>query len=685
MLRQRATMFALLAALLMASSAFAQMEADRPVAPGIDPPKTAVNRLASAGSAEEFPDADYMIVFEDQVSKVVESGVTYVDLYTLYKVLNEAGTVSMSALRWDYDPQSSFVKVVEVNIIRGGKRIKVSLDGLLDQPAPQSAIYWSNRIKMLQLPRLQVGDGIEVRIMRKGYNYALLKAESGFSGTPAVDAIAAQGDDRYIPPMAGEYFDIVLFQADVPIAEKRYTLVLPSSKRLISEVYNGPLYSKTSYTPDSTMYTWWRLDVPAMVHELRQPDASDFVTKVVMSTAESWEAKSRWFYDVNKNQFEVTDAIREKVQSILAAAGVQNGSDMEKAKALNHWVAQNIRYSGQTMGDGEGFTLHPSDLLFEYRSGVCKDIASMSVTFLRAAGLDSYPAMTLAGGRIENLPADQFNHCVVALRQKDRFVMIDPTWVPFNNDIWSKLETEQQYVIGTPEGVKLNEIRYSPPNESPIKITHDAELLEDGTLEGKIRIDGKGAGDSRLRRFVYQRPRRDIITYLEETLSAMSNRVEVTAYDHRVVDDFSGDMWFTINYKIPQYAVVMGDAMEFHPPAVRAAMKHSLLFRAGSVDWEEERETDVFLYYTQQLNVQETIRLPKGYKLVDNINVEKIDEPYAGFSAEVSLKRRNLTLSTIAEVRRRQIPPDRYPEFYKAVKALESWGNRIIRVSKGGA
>ena len=43
----------------------------------------------------------------------------------------------------------------------------------------------------------------------------------------------------------------------------------------------------------------------------------------------------------------------------------------EKIAAINHWVAQNIRYSGQTMGKGEGFTLHPGAMIFEQRSGVC--------------------------------------------------------------------------------------------------------------------------------------------------------------------------------------------------------------------------------------------------------------------------------------------------------------------------
>ena len=670
--------------LLLALPALAQQEADRPVAPGSPPTLNALTRISSAGNAADYPDADHLIVFDDQVSRVIESGVTYVDHYTLYKVLTQEGVVDLASLRWNFDPRSSYVDVESVNIIRDGKRIPVALDGLLDLPAPQSMIYWSDRMKLLQLPRLQVGDGVEVREMRKGYNYALLR-DSAFDSPSAMEKIASSDDEKYIPPMAGQYFDIVLFQAEVPILEKRYTLTLPKDKRLNSEIYNGMLFARTSYTADSTIYTWWAYDMPARPHEVRQPDEPDYVPKVVMTTAESWQAKSRWFWDVNKDQFQVSDAIRDKVQQILKDADVEKGTDLQKAAALNHWVAQNIRYSGQTMGEGEGFTLHPSDMLFEYRSGVCKDIASMSITFLRAAGLQSYPAMTMAGSRIENIPADQFNHCVVALKQKDRYVMLDPTWVPFNNDIWSKLETEQQYVIGTPEGVKLNEIRYSPPGESPMNITNDASLSSDGTLTGTIRFDAAGAADSRLRRVVYQRPIREIRNYMEQALSEISDRVEVGEVNYRRADDFSGNMWLTVEYRVPQFAMKVGDGFEFHAPLVDVARKHPLFFRAGSVTWDEERKTDVFLYYTQKLDIKETIQLPKGYKLPDVINGKKVDATYAAFDGNVSMKKKAILIATTAEVRRRQIPPDGYAGFRDAMNELDAWGNRVIRVTKGGA
>ena len=385
--------------------------------PGDNPPPTAFDRIRNAGNAADFDSADYVIVIDSSVNTINEKGITYTENYVLHKILTEVGCKNKSVINWGYEPLSSFIEIREVNIIRGDQAMPVAVEDILDLPAPQEGIYWSDRLKLLQLPRLQVGDGIEIKSFRKGYSYALLDNES-----------TGSDDDKYIPPMPGQYFDIVLFEATVPIIEKKYVLKMPADKRIHSQIYNGPMFSSTSYDGDTTIYSWWIKDVPAWEPQRYRPDDPDILTKVVIATVESWEAKSRWFFEINEPQFAFTNAIKAKVDDIFVKAGVAKGTEEQKAFELVHWVAQNIRYSGQTMGEGEGYTLHSGAMIFEQRSGVCKDIAGMLITMMRAAGMDSYGAMTMAGSRIDEVPADQFNHCVVALREDDdRFVTVSYT------------------------------------------------------------------------------------------------------------------------------------------------------------------------------------------------------------------------------------------------------------------
>ena len=676
---------ALLALALVLGAAFplAAEDAAYDLPPGDSPPPTVFDRVANAGVADDHDGADHVIVYDRTVSRVRSSGVTYTDDYLIYKVLTPAGCRNQSVQRWRYEPWSSFVDVREVNIIRGEERMPVDVSLVHDLPAPQSAIYWNAAIKTLQLPRLHVNDGIEIRVFRKGYSYALLAEEGG--GSAATPANHVPDDDKYIPPMPGEYFDIVLFQANVPIIEKEYVLSLPSDKRLHSEVYNGPLYSSTSYSADSTRYAWWVHDVPPRPREPRAAGSSDVVPKVVVATVESWEAKSRWFFDVNEGQFDVTPEVSAKVEEIFRNEGVSGASEERKAEALVHWVAQNIRYSGQTMGEGEGFTLHSGAMIFEQRSGVCKDIAGMLVTMMRAAGMDSYGAMTMAGSRIEATPADQFNHCVCALKKADGdFEMYDPTWVPYMNDIWSKYETEQQYLIGSSEGHGLATIDYSPPAESPLFITHDATLSDDGTLAGTLRLSGARAMDSRLRNLVSGSRILDVEDDIARLLSNIGNRVEIARLDHVTVDDFSENAWIEVDYRIPGFALPVGEGLEFLSPMMSVTMGSGWLFRAGAYDWADEREGDLFLWFTQLIDGRESIRLPRSYEVADPPVSEEVDETYAYFKGESEMDGRNLVITQHAEVRRRQIPPDGYAGFKTALDEAHDWAEHVYRAEKGG-
>ncbi|MBN2071192.1 MAG: DUF3857 and transglutaminase domain-containing protein [Candidatus Krumholzibacteriota bacterium] len=669
---------AVVAAIIIAVPLAGPLAVQTGLPPGERPPADVFSRVADAGTAADHGNAPYLVVYDSAINRMKPSGVTYVESYTIRKVLTPAGQRSQSVLRWNYDPQSSYVEIRDVNIIRDGQKIPVDLSNVHDLPAPQYAIYWKDRIKTLQLPRLNINDGIEIRLFRKGFTYALLEGRKP-------DADAVPGDEKYIPPMPGEYFDIVLFSDDAPVVEKRYTLVLPSDKRLHSQIYNGPLYSSTSFAGDTTEYTWWGLDLPATAREPRQPDRSDFAAKVVMATAESWEAKSRWFFDVNRGQFEVTEDIRMKVDEILRGAGVAKGSEEERAKVLLHWVAQNIRYSGQTMGEGEGFTLHPGSMIFEQRHGVCKDIAGMLVTMMRAAGMNSFAAMTMAGSRIDDLPADQFNHCVCALKKEDgSFEMYDPTWVPNNNNIWSLLEAEQHYLVGTPEGEDLSRIDYSPPEESPLVIANDAKLAADGTLEGKIRLSGSGALDSRLRGIIAGSRKDEIGGTLARLLSPVSNRVEILGFEYHPTDDFSSDMWLTISYRIARFALPVDGALEFRSPMMQIVLNNVRLFRPSLTEWGDSRQTDVFLYYTQLIDGTESIRLPKGLVVRDLPESDVVDEEYASFKGTSRMEKGRLVITQRAEIKRRQIPPGGYAGFKKAVDEAREWSEVSFRAGKGG-
>jgi hypothetical protein len=392
--------------------------------------------------------------------------------------------------------------------------------------------------------------------------------------------------------------------------------------------------------------------MPALVEEAKMPEASDVVPKVVMATVADWREKSRWFYKVNEDRdvFGWDSGIEAKVAEITR--GLK--SEDERFAALLHWVGQNIRYSGLNMGKGEGYTLHPGTMSFRDRCGVCKDIAGMLVTMLRAAGYPTFAAMTMAGSRVERIPADQFNHCVVALQKEDgSFLMLDPTWAPWNNPIWNRWEGEQNYVIGTAEGEDLMMIPAFAPEDNRLEITSDAKIGGDGALQGVLVLEGKGALDGRIRQAAADRSKREVDPGIETWLAAISPRAELVDCTFTDPRDFTIDSRLRIVYRVPRFADFLENDLVCGSPALRFIAKNERLSRLAYVPDDEERTQGVFVWGPQEISIRETIQLPPGYKAEEPEDVS-IEESIASASLDWKAEGRRLTLKGRGVLEKRQ-------------------------------
>ena len=176
----------------------------------------------------------------------------------------------------------------------------------------------------------------------------------------------------------------------------------------------------------------------------------------------------------------------------------------------------------------------------------------------------------------------------------------------------------------------------------------------------------------------------DVEDDIARLLSNLGDRVEIRSLDHVKADDFSENAWIDISYAVDGFALPVGGALEFESPMMTLTMSSGWLFRAGAYDWAEERESDLFLWFTQLLEGTETIRLPGGFVVADPRSSEEVDETYAYFQGDSEMKGRDLVVTQRAEVRRRQIPPDGYAGFRAAIEEAQEWAGTTYRAERGG-
>lgn len=608
--------------------------------------------LKESGDSKNYPGSGFLIIFDSTAVEMMESGLSHYNIHRLYKVLTPEGAKTLSVIKYDYDPLSAWTEIRKVIIYKAdGQQIELDTSKVLDYPQPARAIYWGAREKMIEIGRLEPGDAVEVIMYRKGFTYALLSND----------------DDRYIPPMRGHFYDLVPFYSSDPILEKVYQISVPNTKTLQYEVYNGEVSSKLWRSGENIIYTFSKKDILPFKSEPRSVDISDIACKVLMSTAQDWQSKSKWFYSVNEDykSFESTPEIRQKVSEIVKHAA----TEFDTISLLTHWVGDEIRYLGLSMGEGEGFTLHKAEMNFTDRCGVCKDKAGMLIAMLRAAGFEAYPAMTMAGSRIDYIPADQFNHCVTVVKSKQdkQYHLLDPTWVPFVREVWSSAEQQQNYLMGVPEGADLGETDISKPTNHFLRMTGMSNILADGTLEGEYSIMAEGQTDAAIRGMFTRAYMADWESNVEKELlriSPLAQMVKVS-FDNPY-EYLTAPIQLHFRVRIPDYATVAGNNLIFKPFLAAGFMKRAM----PHLGFDTNLKTRKFPFRdrtSHTVEISEKITLQSAFELVYVTKPESGDGSGAQYYGIIKKENDAIKFAFNATFPKRVYQPEDWESFKKAV------------------
>lgn len=628
-------------------------------------------QVKDAGDSSRYPNSGYVTIFDSINVKVEESGLCRVKEHRLFKILTNNGAKDMTVYKYDYDPLSAFCKIESVVIYRNnGSKIDLDMSKVMDYAAPARMIYWGARQVMVEIGRLDVGDAIEIKLSKKGFTYALL----------------ANSDDeeQYIPPMRGQYYDFVPFYSTIPINNKVYCLSLPRDKELQFKTFNGELSVSKFYTKTDNVYTFSKANITPYKRESNMVSPNDVFTKLILTTTEKWEDKSKWFYNVNEDygSFKSTKDIDAKVNEILKNAV----DELDTISRLTHWAADEIRYSGLSIGKGEGYTLHSGDMNFTDRAGVCKDKAGMLITMLRAAGMEAYAAMTMAGEYIENLPADHFNHSVVAVKLRNgQMMMLDPTWVPFTRELWSSREQQQGYLIGTKDGCSLEYTPISAPENHYLRIICNSKLMEDGTLEAKISVRADGQSDAAIRRIFNGSGDDDFYRNLELELKKISPNVKVDNLEYTNPHEYlKSAVSIFARITIPNYAFSNGTEIIYTPIINSSAFKSA--FMTNSLNTELDiRKHEFVIGCSQEIEVSESVEIPDGFTLINkeivNSNID-IDRGIAEIKGSITNVGRKITTIYKLKLDKRIYNPEDWAGVKEIVEKQESILNTIIIIEK---
>lgn len=613
--------------------------------------------------AEKYRSHPEVVLIDSTTVTVDSNGSGSFTVYKAILIQNGTGALSNRVIRYDYDPLTAFACFKSATVYKAnGELLNLDVSAASDYTAPARSIYWGARQIMLEVGRLEPGDIIEYEISKKGFTYALLAGE--------------HGEERFVPPMRGHFYDIVPFWCDLPTLHKVYQVSIPMEKEMQFQFYQGKCTASMRFCDNRKLYSFSVDDIAPFPTEPNMVDLYDAAPKLMMSTTASWKEKSIWFNRTNEDygSFEAYAPARKKVDELIR----DKKTEMEKIAVLTHWVADNIRYAGISMGKGEGFTLHNTRMNYTDRCGVCKDIAGTLISFLRMAGFEAYPAMTMAGSRVESIPADHFNHCVAVVRLSDgTYMPLDPTWVSFCRELWSSAEQQQNYLPGVPEGSDLCITPVSAPENHYVRIIAHSKLDKNGTLTGHFTITAEGQSDNSVRRIFTCGWQSDWKNYMESQLLAVSPKARLIGVDwgKNPKDYQIAPIKITFRYEIPGYAIHGNDEMLVQPLTM-----NNLYNSVRSYLYLQDLDKRQYAFKdacSRLVELDETIVLPKGYTL-SNTYEKQEESPAAAFTGSIRQQGNKIDIHQKLSLRKRVYEASDWPGVKAALNAHKTFGNYLV-------
>lgn len=617
---------------------------------------------AEANAEKAFVESPSVVLLDSTSVNVSELGSGTFVIRRVIQINNEKGALANRVIKYDYDPLTADAEFAEMKIYHpDGSVTDLNVKEACDYAAPARAIYWGARQIMMEPGMLNPGDVIDYTINKKGFTYALLAASE------------EKDEERFVPPMRGEFYDIVPFWVTEPTVRKVYRVSVPRSKDVQYEFFQGDCASSVKLDGDRRVYTFSINNALPFESEPNMVDRFDVAPKLMMSSTPDWKEKSLWFHKVNEDygSFEPTPEAQAKVNEIIKG----KKTEMEKISALTHWVADNMRYSGISMGKGEGYTLHNTQTNFTDRAGVCKDKAALLISMLRMAGFEAYPAMTMAGSRIEQIPADHFNHCVAVVKLSNgEYIPLDPTWVPFNREIWSSAEQQQNYLPGLPEGSDLLLTPVSDPSNHLFKIVANTKLNADGSLSGTFTIYAEGQSDAAVRRPFLQGYAERVERALESELLRVSPQAKLISWKANDPKNYEkAPITLTMTFSIPDYATTADGVIICRPLVLSNLYGGVRSFLRVNTD-NENRKYGFKDSCSRLVELQETMTLPSGYVWAEGSNANQAtdaESDVASFRSELKSDRNKIKMNATLSLGKRVYDAEDWADFRNAVKGYK--------------
>ena len=616
-------------------------------------------------TAEKYPDANAVTVFDSTVVTLQADGRCVDREHHLIKILTEQGKKEHAT---SFDSYCLTYSKLEIRLARvitpQGKVVNVPKQDILDVPMPlwegSKFVLPNVRVKSIQFPDLELGSTVEW----------------------------VSEDITHTPVMDGQFGDEILFEGGDPMVATAYTIDAPAAMKFRWLVKSGSVDTAFTTKGGRQRMTWSAHDVPKMVYEPMMP-YTESMTRLFVCTQPDWQTWSRWYYNLCSTQYDVDSALGHAIDSLTRGATTEDA----KVRALYDFVNQRIRYVETSYsGKKAGYQPEKIGLTFQKRYGVCRDKAALLAGMLRHVGVDAYITLTNGGSQTDKeLPVDQFNHATVAVKRADGSIYyLDPT-AENSRQYYPGSEMHRGVLVATKEGDDLRYTPLLPADSNNLDVRIDDTLQADGSLSGAAELTPIGQQEFRLRSLVQYLPPEQQKQVLERYLRVFGPGARLDTVTMTDPRDLGRPLVIQFHFRVRDFATVLNPKSSLG--GRRSTIRFTLpkagngMFPSSSFSWASSmpvRKYDVDFHSTQAWHLVHQMTLPKGFKTV--LVPDSLLQIFNKFEAKSVTRAKGNQLTNEAWFRLKAplVPVAEYQDLRNLLAATEELERQHVMLKTGG-
>jgi hypothetical protein len=373
-----------------------------------------------------------------------------------------------------------------------------------------------------------------------------------------------------------------------------------------------------------------------------------------------------WYADLSSAKTRSTWEIKEQVEKLIG--GKKEMSDEEKIEAIYNFITENIRYSSVPFRQSGLIPQKARDVLVN-RIGDCKDVATLCLTMLREAGINSHYVLLNtrnAGQYRQALPAILFNHCIVAVETKNGLRYLDLTAHNLPADSLPELDREAFSLVIKP-GVKSASLL---PVErlATRQVTHrsQVEIKDDNSAQIRYISDWQGAAAALPRMIFRYKGPKEREKMLNDAMGAVFPGAKLTDLEFGGLDAPKSISQIGYRVSVPSY---LSDAGQFK----LLKLYWSDRINSHPAPAQEKRKFPYYYWpYTDRTEERIEIKLPAGYEPLELAKDVKLSSSVADYSLRFTYA--NGVVTGLREIINKKVlvTPQEYAEF-------KQFYNRVVK------